>query len=169
MMRQGRRRQARIHARRTLLILSALVTAATLTPTAANAAADTTIIRNWETGLCLDSNAAGNVYTGPCNGGPYQSWKMTILLVAPNSSDDVTAVLTNVATGRCLDSNFGGSIYTSPCQLPNDWQHWLWWGDGNVTQFADHHTRLFLDSNRAGNAYTLASNLGGYQNWRRGF
>jgi hypothetical protein len=110
-----------------------------------------------QTGRCLDSNAAGNVYTNPCQmpGNAYQDWVETSWGAPSVSFQDV-------ATGRCLDSNAAGNLYTLPCQAPgNPYQDW----DSSGTRFLDHATQRCLDSNYAGNAYTLPCNGGGFQNW----
>lgn len=56
--------------------------------------------------MCLDSNARGSVYLGPCDRGNQNQWW----------SEWKTSTgwkLLNVATGRVLDSNFNGSVYTN--------------------------------------------------------
>ena len=54
---------------------------------------------NVATGLYLDSNYAGQVYTGAGNNGDYQKWTY----VGPQ--------LKNIATGKVLGSNYNNQIY----------------------------------------------------------
>lgn len=108
-----------------------------------------------QTGRCLDSNYAGEVYTLPCNDGLYQGWYRT---TAPSGTS--TAIFDS-QTGRCLDSNTAGSLYTLPCNAGN-YQQWV---ANSSDQLTDLQTGLCLDSNDAGDAYTLACNLGDYQVW----
>ncbi|MGW7332745.1 RICIN domain-containing protein [Streptomyces sp. NPDC054840] len=66
--------------------------------------------------VCLDSNAAGNVYLRSCQGGnDYQKWWET-----KTSSG---WKITNKATGRVLDSNRTGQVYTLPDNGGN-YQRW---------------------------------------------
>lgn len=65
-------------------------------------------IQSAETGLWLDSNSSGDLYTLPGNGGAYQSW----VYLYPN--DDGETAFQDVATGRWLDSNYAGDAYTLP-------------------------------------------------------
>jgi len=66
---------------------------------------------------CLDSNAAGDDYTDPCNwNNEYQSW--TFGGLGPAST------IQNQVTLRCLDGNSSGSSYTSLCNWNNLYQNW---------------------------------------------
>ncbi|WP_186319080.1 RICIN domain-containing protein [Streptomyces sp. SAJ15] len=57
------------------------------------------------TGKCLDSNAAGAVYVGACNGGNYQKWYET--------KDSTGWRLKNKATGRTLGVQPSDVVYTA--------------------------------------------------------
>jgi len=71
-------------------------------------------ISDGQTGRCLDSNYAGNLYTNPCQapGNTYQTWW------------PAGQALFDGATGRCLDSNYAGNAYTLPCN-GGPFQLWL--------------------------------------------
>lgn len=64
---------------------------------------------------CLDSDANGNVYGIPCNGGDYQRWYEV--------KTSTGWKLQNKATGRILDSDANGNVYTLPDNGSN-WQRW---------------------------------------------
>ncbi len=127
-------------------------------------------LREAQTQRCLDSNAAGAVYTNPCQvrvGGPdnqYQMWDEVDYQETAGGVTYYVFALKDHATGRCLDSNASGKLYTSPCQAPgNLYQDWNW--DSTGSALTDYETGRCLDNNSAGQAYTLACNGGDYQLW----
>jgi Ricin-type beta-trefoil lectin domain-like len=73
-------------------------------------------IRNMETGLVLDSDHGGHVYTNPHLdfGNQHQQWIMT--------GDDNITQFQNVATGKCLTTGTYGDLHTNKC----GWDHQYW-------------------------------------------
>jgi hypothetical protein len=136
-----------------LLATTALVS---IPVTPASASIYYVVIKNLQTGRCLDSNYNGNVYTLRCNGGNYQNW-----IVA---TYDYT--IRDAQTGRCLDSNYNGNVYTLRC---NGGNYQKWYPEGTIeaayTWMRDGATGRELDSNYGGSVYTLPRNTGNYQKW----
>ncbi|MER5432110.1 ACP synthase [Streptomyces sp. NPDC002588] len=138
-----------------------------LSASPASAYVDPNFLRNWETGRCLDSNAAGDVYTLPCQqGNAYQTWRMVFQYV--NQYDVVE--IQNQATWLCLTQNFYGELETAPC---GEDRSQLFYGVGsgwdNVQLLNVLYSTQCLDSNYAGSAYLLTCNGGGYQHWKLGY
>ncbi|WP_157876602.1 RICIN domain-containing protein [Streptomyces graminilatus] len=70
------------------------------------------LLRNWETGRCLDSNSSGQVYTNPCQtGNDYQTWNM---LFSRHDAYDIVEVQ-NKATGLCLRYDINRRMITANC------------------------------------------------------
>jgi hypothetical protein len=141
---------------RPLLVVGATLTAALAVVTPAQADAGGSL-HNVATGLCLDSNSAGAVYTLGCNGGRNQVW------LGGNDHS-----LYDYATGLCLDSNTSGDVYALGCN-GGDYQKWDWqvspsaplaWG-----RYVNRKTGRCLDSNSAGAVYALSCNGGNNQYW----
>ena len=140
-------------------IAFALVPILATAPTASAAAKPPRAFQNLATGLMLDSNLAGKVYTLPWNNGAFQKWIVTTSLFnAP--------VLQNLATGFCLDSNLAGKVYTLPCN-GGSFQKWSVKSSaipGTVT-LRDLATGFCLDSNQLGMVYAGPCNGGAFQTW----
>ncbi|MDX3453717.1 RICIN domain-containing protein [Streptomyces sp. ME02-8801-2C] len=132
----------------------------------------TNVLRNWETGRCLDAAAGdeggvGRVYTNPCQtGNAHQNWRV---IYESHSTYDVVQVK-NVATGLCLSTFGGGStLRTDACSDSfNDY----WYGVGSSwdqVSFRNLVTGTCADSDYNGSAYAIGCNDGGFQKWKLGF
>lgn len=132
----------------------------------------TNLLRNWETGRCLDAGwgdegGVGRVYTNPCQtGNAHQTWQ---IIYESHSTHDVVQVK-NQATGLCLSSFGGGStLRTDAC---SDSYNDYWYGVGSSwekVQFRNLWTGTCADSNSSGSAYHIGCNSGGNQLWKLGF
>ncbi|MFI7502742.1 RICIN domain-containing protein [Streptomyces sp. NPDC049687] len=122
-------------------------------------------LRNWATGLCLDSNDLGNgtgdVYTRPCQqGNKYQTWEVFYVFHAYYDM----VYIRNQQTGFYLNMRDDGSLVTRMYTS----QAW----EGAGTGWDKVSLRISgscLDSNTSGSAYTLGCNDGGYQKWKLGY
>ncbi|MCM2422641.1 RICIN domain-containing protein [Streptomyces sp. RKAG293] len=136
------------------------------------------ILRNIETGRCLDSNASGAVYTMPCSlpvkSNQYQLWEPQ--LVFRGSSDVV--IVKNVATQRCLTLNGSlAGVHTESCDSGHSDQKWSAKGSGwdkinleiTYARGRGGFISVDLDSNRQGNAYASEYNGSGFQRWKFGY
>jgi hypothetical protein len=91
-------------------VLAAVGLAAVGAGQASASATRVTAIQNGYTGLCLDTNIPGEVFTRKCTkNNSYQKWTV----------DWSTGRIQNWMTGRCLDSNAEssdfGHVYALPC------------------------------------------------------
>ena len=108
---------------------------------------------NAQTGLVLDSDANGLVYTLGSNGGDYQRWEW-------HFKENGWNYIKNKATGRYLESNNVGSIYTNNFNGGNE-QLWMVWNK----RLVNLGNNFALDSNYKGEVYSLPDNGGTYQAW----
>ncbi len=116
---------------------------------------------DYDTGLCLDGNGAGNAYTNPCYGGgdTHQNW-------ATSATEFGRLTLKDQQTGRCLDSNYAGDVYTSPCDGDDTYQNWSFGGNGPAYTIQNYQTGRCLDSNASEKLYTSPCNWNNfYENW----
>jgi Ricin-type beta-trefoil lectin domain len=115
--------------------------------------------QDYQTGLCLDGNSSGAVYTNPCNGDAYQKWGVWL-------TTDNTNNFQSQQTGLCLDSNYAGAVYADACNSNDTYQGWTEGGEGPGVTIQDFQTGLCLDSNYAYAVYADACNWNDtYQNW----
>ncbi|WP_432976039.1 RICIN domain-containing protein [Dactylosporangium sp. CA-233914] len=164
-------------------LLAVLITVVTIAMSAvafqspAQAYVGTNILRNWETGRCLDSDWNGDVYTLPCDlpvgSNDHQIWEP---IRRAHAEFDVV-ILKNKATSRCLGWLPGKpNVIRTTVQCGYDGRAtdirvlWSAVGTGwaNVL-FRNNVGGEVLDSNRAGNVYPHAFNDGGFQHWKFGF
>jgi hypothetical protein len=106
-------------------------------------------VKSQVTGLCLDSDPTGHVYTKGCNGGGYQNWNFT-----RNGSN---YFLENAATRRCLDSDGSGYVYTKECNN-GGYQNWEFSGE-NFGRYKNTATGRCLDSDNNGEVYAYGCHL----------
>lgn len=81
-----------------------------------------------QSGFCLDSDAAGDLYTLPClSPDQYQMWQRVIPQAAPAvagpAAGDARIVYRDVATNRCMsvDPAQQPTLLTLPCPTTNSW------------------------------------------------
>lgn len=153
------------------VVLGGLIPAAALTAAPASAST-TTILRSWSNGACLDSNYAGAVYEGPCNGGNYQNWDLNFNF---NVLGEQSQIKDN-QTGLCL-AHLPGGMLTEGCNSGDRYQLWfvvaIIDGQGHqVLNIQNYGTGGCLDANStaAGPPYVNPHcYLGGAQDWKPGF
>ena len=115
---------------------------------------ETVELFNAQTGLVLDSDANGSVYTLKSNGGLYQKWQWEF-------KENGWNYIKNKATGLYLTGDsFGGGVYTSFFTGASQ-QTWMVWNN----RLYNFDNNLCLDSNYLSQVYLLTDNGGNYQAW----
>ena len=110
--------------------------------------------RNSETGLALDSNGDGRVYSITPNGGPFQNWII-------ENTDNNALYLKNKATQRYLESSFNGKVFTSP-NKGNNQQKWRFDGLRIINVATQYALDSFTDGSQIA---TRPPHGGGLQKW----
>jgi ricin-type beta-trefoil lectin protein len=155
--------------------LIAILGVLALHPLAAQASI-TTVVRSWNSGMCLDGNNSGDMYMHSCNGGANQSW------VKSQDHSENWAEFRSVGNrNRCMESlgtARGNRVYSAGCNGSRE-QGWAetqrgWGADGAaVMVLRNLKTGLCLDSNKRTpgerNLYTDPCNGGNNQDWKMGF
>ena len=174
-VRRGRGRVGTIG--RVLAGLAMVAGAGVLVATTASAADGSDLfLRNWATGLCLDSRDDGSVYTRQCDAGnSAQHWNLTF---HPGSGGADAANIQSERLGGAYLGRPVGAV--TQVDLHGGYAYWL--GDGPNWQ----QVRLRLwapdingvawcldsngpDSNGHGTVYLEPCNDGGNQKWRWGY
>jgi Ricin-type beta-trefoil lectin domain len=114
--------------------------------------------KNAATGLCLDSNSPGSVYTLTCNGGLFQRWIITNL--------NGGLQMKNWATGKCLYtvSPSPSFVGAGVCD-GTSWTLWTETKSGSHRMYTNLAHGRCLDSNAQGQVYIHACNAGNFQKW----
>jgi hypothetical protein len=135
-----------------LTVALAVPAGASVTTIAQAAVANTTVtttLVDVRTGMCLDGNSSGAVYTHSCNGGNYQKWRQIWTSQG--------FVMESVATGSCLyDFYISANLYgvrTAPCNYNAGYQNF------HASQWAGYNLYLPNDLRQAG-TWCLDSNFG---------
>ncbi|MFF5393070.1 ricin-type beta-trefoil lectin domain protein [Streptomyces sp. NPDC013012] len=123
------------------------------------------VLVNEQTGRCLDSDTAGNVYTKECRwANPYQQWVPSI----PSGSGRM--LLRNVQTGLCLTAVNSTSVRTMVCPsnryYPMEWGLVSAAGRQSLENGNSPTLPVVLDSDNDGKVYLRPpTNLNRYQSW----
>ena len=164
--------------RKALLPAIALSVAGASVALGAPARADeTTILRSWANGTCLDSSAAA-VYSSNCSGLNSQNWALAVWWSGPPEpgmgNGQHYATIRDAATGLCLAASDQRGLFSTACNgdLDTYWTINEYW-DGNhlVDNIQNTEMNACLDANSPGgppyvNYYCY---LGGAQDWKPGF
>ncbi|MEU1734858.1 ricin-type beta-trefoil lectin domain protein [Streptosporangium sp. NPDC020145] len=165
----SRARQVAMRIGLRLIPVGAILASTTLIATPAHAAS-VTIIRSWETGLCLDSNFAGEVYTLPCNvpqNNNHQKWRT-------NYPSTGRTWIQNLATGLCLVTSEGNTVRTVPCDTGGFYQEWVIEPSGldsnpDAWMAGNYATKDTLKSDRSGRVFTYYTSNPFLRNWKFGY
>jgi hypothetical protein len=89
-----------------------------------------------------------------------------MLLGSGTASAAATNRLANLAAKQCIVSELNGNIHSGLCTPVAPLRQWIWSGKLNgISTIRNSGTGYCLDSNAAGNAYTLPCNGSDNQNW----